>query len=163
MRNLEDIDEEFNNFMYRVNEVSNIVKKLSSKDKQLQDIGNLEADKYLKEGEKTFLENIDEEKVKLKIKSDKSVINWEALKKDEGDSNTMSQGEQKLCFCMLLFSTYSIIAEAFMAEVSRDADKRYKDKLVRKEKSETFKKQATLAFRRGDYERALTCYNKVRK
>lgn len=50
-----------------------------------------------------------------------------------------------------------------MEEVSRDADRRYKEKLIRKEKSETFKKQATLAFRRGDYERALTCYNKVSK
>lgn len=49
-----------------------------------------------------------------------------------------------------------------MAEVSRDADRRYKDKLIRKEKSDTCKKQATLAFRRGDYEKALTCYNKVR-
>lgn len=51
--------------------------------------------------------------------------------------------------------------EAFMEEVSRDADMRYKDRLVRKEKMETFKKQAGLAFRRGEYERALICYTKV--
>ncbi|KAI4454859.1 phosphoenolpyruvate synthase-related [Holotrichia oblita] len=51
--------------------------------------------------------------------------------------------------------------EAFMEEVSKDADRRYKDKLVRKEKMETFKKQASLAFRRGEYERALNCYNKA--
>lgn len=48
-----------------------------------------------------------------------------------------------------------------MEQVSKDADKRYKDKLIRKEKSETFKKQGMLAFRRGEYEKALTCYNKA--
>lgn len=93
MKNLEDIDEEFNNFMYRVNEVSDIVKKLSSNDEKLQRIGNLEAEKYLKESNQTLLENIDdEENVKLKIKTDKSLINWNALKKNDEDPNTMSQG-----------------------------------------------------------------------
>lgn len=48
-----------------------------------------------------------------------------------------------------------------MEEVSKDADRRYKNKLIRKEKCETFKKQAMLAFRRGEYERALNCYIKV--
>lgn len=48
-----------------------------------------------------------------------------------------------------------------MEQISKDADRRYRDKLVRKEKSETFRKQGTLAFRRGEYERALTCYNKA--
>lgn len=55
-----------------------------------------------------------------------------------------------------------LLLESFMEEVSKDAEKRYKDKLVRTEKMETFKKQATLAFRRGEYERALVLYNKVR-
>jgi hypothetical protein len=54
------------------------------------------------------------------------------------------------------------VIETFMEEVSKDADRRYKDKLRRKERMETFKKQATLAFRRGEYERALSCYNKVK-
>lgn len=48
-----------------------------------------------------------------------------------------------------------------MEQISKDADRRYRDKLVRKEKSETFRKQGTLAFRRGEYERALTYYNKA--
>lgn len=48
-----------------------------------------------------------------------------------------------------------------MDEVSKDADRRYKNKLVRKEKCETFKKQAKLAFGRAEYEKALNCYNKV--
>ena len=51
--------------------------------------------------------------------------------------------------------------ETFMEEVSKDADRRYKNKLRRREKMETFKKQATLAFRRGEYEKALSLYDKV--
>lgn len=91
LKNLEELNEEFNNFMHRVTEVTNIVKKLSSNDKTMQDIGTLEADSYLKEKDTTLMEKIDEENVKLKIKADKSVINWKALKKNE-DPNTMSQG-----------------------------------------------------------------------
>lgn len=49
-----------------------------------------------------------------------------------------------------------------MADISKDADKRYKDKLIRTERMETFKKQATLAFKRGEYVKALTLYDKVR-
>lgn len=48
-----------------------------------------------------------------------------------------------------------------MEQVSKDADKRYKDKLIRKEKAETFRTRATKAFRRGEYEKALTLYDKV--
>lgn len=55
------------------------------------------------------------------------------------------------------------ITESFMAEVSRDADRRYREKMIRTEKMETFKKQATLAFRRGQFESALTLYDKVSK
>lgn len=91
-RNLEELDEEFNNFMHRVAEITNIVKKLSSGDKTLQDIGTLEADNYLKEKDTTLLESIDAENVKLKVKSDKSMINWKALKKND-DPNAMSQGK----------------------------------------------------------------------
>lgn len=48
-----------------------------------------------------------------------------------------------------------------MSQISRDAEQRHKNKLIRREKCETFKKQAALAFRRGEFEKALSCYNKV--
>lgn len=51
--------------------------------------------------------------------------------------------------------------ESFKNEVERDAQRRYQDKKVRREKSDTLKVQGNKAFRRGEYERALTCYNKV--
>ncbi|GJQ79830.1 hypothetical protein Trydic_g23294 [Trypoxylus dichotomus] len=141
MQDLGKFDEEFTNFMHRVNEVNKIVKKLNSTDKNLQNIAILEADQYLKEADSSLLEQINEENVKLKIKSDRTVINKGALLKNE-NPDTMSQ-------------------EAFMNEVAKDADRRYKNKLVRKERMETFKKQGNLAFRRGEYERALNCYNKA--
>lgn len=48
-----------------------------------------------------------------------------------------------------------------MKSVSKDAEQREKDRKIRKEKSETFRTQATKAFRRREFERALTLYDKV--
>ncbi|CAG9834609.1 unnamed protein product [Diabrotica balteata] len=133
-------DEEFNNFMIKVSEVNGIVQKLASKDKQIQEIGNIEAQRYLKDNDGQNL-NIDDN-VDLKVKNDRTLINKKLLEHEQKDPNTMSQ-------------------EAFMKEVEKDSNLRYKDKMVRKEKMETFKKQATLAFRRGEFEKALTLYNKA--
>ncbi|CAH1979489.1 unnamed protein product [Acanthoscelides obtectus] len=136
------LEEEFNNFMYKVNEVSNIMKKLTSDDEREQEIGDLEAKKYLGEDNEKVLENINEEEIVLSVKSNKTVLNKNICRKESKDKTTMSQ-------------------EAFMNEVSKDAERRYQDKMIRKEKMETFKKRATLAFRRGEYEKALTLYNKA--
>lgn len=51
--------------------------------------------------------------------------------------------------------------EAFKAAVSKDVEERRKDRQIRKEKSETLRVQAQKAFRRGEFERALCCYEKV--
>lgn len=48
-----------------------------------------------------------------------------------------------------------------MAEVSKDAEKRAQERKIRREKADTFKTQAEKAFRRGEYEKALSCYNKA--
>ncbi|XP_050293835.1 tetratricopeptide repeat protein 12-like [Anthonomus grandis grandis] len=138
---LGNVDEEFNNFLHRVNEVDRIIKKLASKDKNVQKIGDLEAKKYL--GEETVTEHLDEERIDMKVTSDKTMFNKQALKaEDSKNPNEMSK-------------------ESFMAEVEKDADRRYKDRLVRTEKMETFKKQATLAFRRAEFEKALVLYTKA--
>ncbi|KAK5638115.1 hypothetical protein RI129_012410 [Pyrocoelia pectoralis] len=141
-RNLDDKNEEFNNFMHRVNEVSNIVHKLGSNDPALREIGSKEADQYLNNEKSVLYENICEETVKLKITHDRTVINNKALRCETLDDNTMSQ-------------------EAFMNEISRDADKRYQDRLIRQEKADTLKVRATKAFRRGEYEKAVMLYTKA--
>lgn len=92
MEKLDQIDEEFNNFMHRVTEVGNIVKKLSSQNKDLQEIGTLEADRFLKDSDKTLYEKIDEQNVNLKVKCDRTIINKKALMKQE-DQATTSQGK----------------------------------------------------------------------
>ena len=51
--------------------------------------------------------------------------------------------------------------ESWMAEVSKDAEKRYQDKKIRREKADTLKTQAIKAFRRQEYDRALSCYNRA--
>ncbi|CAG9853580.1 unnamed protein product [Phyllotreta striolata] len=138
-------DEEFNNFMVKVNEVNRIVGKMASKDKAEAEMGDIEAQRYLNEPNeemKKIIEKIDDGTIELKIRNDRTVINKKAFEEISSDPNTMSQ-------------------EAFMREVERDANQRYEEKLVRREKMETLKKQATLAFRRGEYEKALTLYNKA--
>lgn len=92
MTNSDHIDEEFNNFMYKVTEVSEIVKKLGSTDEKLQQIGTLEADRFLNNSKSTQLENIEENNVILTVKENRSVINKKALLKDDGNRDTMSQG-----------------------------------------------------------------------
>lgn len=51
--------------------------------------------------------------------------------------------------------------EAWMAEVSKDAEKRYQDRKVRRERADTLKTQAIKAFRRQEYDKALSCYNRA--
>lgn len=50
---------------------------------------------------------------------------------------------------------------AWMAEVSKDAERRALDRKIRKEKADTLKTQAMKAFRRQEYDRALSCYNRA--
>lgn len=87
-----EVSEEFNNFLHRVNDVSSIIKKLTSTNKELQEIGTLEADRYLKDTDSTYSDSIDEENVKTFVKHNKTVINKKALQKDDNDPGAMSRG-----------------------------------------------------------------------
>ncbi|KAJ3652205.1 hypothetical protein Zmor_018190 [Zophobas morio] len=137
----EPFSEEFNNFMYKVNQVSSIIHKLASNEKNVQEIGELEAKHYLGESNEEKSVILNEDTIDIKIKNDRTVINRKALLREDNPETQST--------------------ETFMEEVSKDADRRYKNKLRRREKMETFKKQATLAFRRGEYEKALSLYDKA--
>uniref|UniRef100_A0A6P7HCQ5 Uncharacterized protein LOC114349224 n=1 Tax=Diabrotica virgifera virgifera TaxID=50390 RepID=A0A6P7HCQ5_DIAVI len=82
-------DEEFNNFMVKVSEVNNIVQKLASKDKQIQEIGNIEAQRYLNDDGQNL--NVDDN-VELKVKNARTLINKKVLENEQKDPNSMSQG-----------------------------------------------------------------------
>lgn len=96
--NFEDKNEEFNNFMHRVTEVSNIVHKLSCQDKELQEIGTVEAERYLNGQKKGLEKEIDEDLVEVRIKSDRTVLNRKAFKeeKEKVKEENMSQGKKEM-------------------------------------------------------------------
>lgn len=51
--------------------------------------------------------------------------------------------------------------DVWMAEMSKDADRRAEDRKIRREKADTLKTRAVKAFRREEYDKALSCYNKA--
>lgn len=59
------------------------------------------------------------------------------------------------------FSQGEVDKDAWMVEMGKDADKRALDRKIRQEKADTLKTQATKAFRREEYEKALSCYNRA--
>ncbi|KAF9814098.1 hypothetical protein SFRURICE_000093 [Spodoptera frugiperda] len=132
-----ELDEEFNNFMKKVGEVSSLVKDMAGGDKAKAEAAKALADQYL-DG-KVILDD----DVKLKVKQNRTLINQKAFlnlgKKDEGEMDK----------------------ESWMAEVSKDAEKRYQDRKVRRERADTLKTQAIKAFRRDEFDRALSCYNRA--
>ncbi|CAH2071704.1 unnamed protein product, partial [Iphiclides podalirius] len=132
-----ELNEEWNNFMKRIGEVSNLVRDIASGDKEKSDAASALAEQYL-EGK-----IITDENAEMKIKEDRTVINRKALE------NIGHNESGEMC------------REAWMAEVSKDAERRFQDRKVRRERMETLKTQATKAFRRGEYEKALSCYNRA--
>ncbi|KAJ8727405.1 hypothetical protein PYW07_001524 [Mythimna separata] len=132
-----ELNEEFNNFMQRVSEVSKLVTDMGSGDKEKAEAAKLLADQYL--GGKVIID----EDLKLTVKQDRTLINEKAFE----NLTSRDVGEMD--------------KDAWMAEVSKDAEKRYQDKKVRRERADTLKTQAIKAFRRQEYDRALSCYNKA--
>lgn len=51
--------------------------------------------------------------------------------------------------------------DVWMAEMSKDAEKRALDRKIRREKADTLNTQAIKAFRREEYDKALSCYNRA--
>ncbi|CAG4991586.1 unnamed protein product [Parnassius apollo] len=132
-----ELNEEWSNFMKRIGEVSNIIKDLASGDKERADAATVLADQYL-EGKV-----ITDDKIVMKLKDDRTIINknaFESLQKND---------------------TGEICKDAWMAEMSKDAEKRAEDRKIRREKADTLNTQAIKAFRRGEYDKALSCYNRA--
>ncbi|XP_026671681.1 tetratricopeptide repeat protein 12-like [Ceratina calcarata] len=128
-------EEEFQNFMQRVNEVEKIVKKLASSDPEEQIHGQVLADEILESRpEQTICENTE-----LKIKTDRTVINKCLV--DENPERTSQ--------------------EVFMKNVEKDAKQRSEDRKIRNERAETLKTIGNGAFKEGNYEKAVTYYSKA--
>ncbi|XP_050343604.1 RNA polymerase II-associated protein 3 [Nymphalis io] len=132
-----ELNEEWNNFMKRIGEVSTLVRDLASGDKIKSEAAKAIADQYL-EGKIVV-----DEDVKMTIKENRTLINQKAFETFKNND------------------TGEIDKDAWMAEVSKDAERRALDKKIRQEKADTLKTQAVKAFRRGEYDRALSCYNRA--
>ncbi|XP_063533007.1 tetratricopeptide repeat protein 12-like [Cydia strobilella] len=130
-----ELNEEWNNFVKRIGEVSGLVKDMASGDKAKSDAASALADQYLQG------KVIVDEDVEMKVKCDRTVINKKAFRSME------NEGEMD--------------KDAWMAEVSKDAEMRFQDRKVRRERADTLKTQAVKAFNRGEYEKALSCYNRA--
>ncbi|XP_030030615.2 tetratricopeptide repeat protein 12 [Manduca sexta] len=132
-----ELNEEWNNFTKRIGEVSNIVRDMASGDKERADAAQALADQYLSG------KVIVDEDMKMNVKENRTVINYKGFQSLDNKN------------------TDEIDKDAWMAEVSKDAEKRALDRKIRREKADTLKTQATKAFRRGEYDRALSYYNRA--
>lgn len=79
-----ELNEEWNNFMKRIGEVSNLVKDMASGDKERAEAAKIVADKFL-EGKMIL-----EDDIKMVVKEDRTVINENAFK-TMGKKDTVSE------------------------------------------------------------------------
>uniref|UniRef100_A0A1B6E4P6 Uncharacterized protein n=1 Tax=Clastoptera arizonana TaxID=38151 RepID=A0A1B6E4P6_9HEMI len=135
-------EEEFNNFLLKVNEIGSIIKGLTSNDKRKSNEALQIADRYLDTSSNN--ENYSVDETSLKIKKNRTVINQKAFDSlnEPKDSSQMSQ-------------------ECFMSSVEQDIKQRAEDRRLRKQVADGFKTRAIKAFRNKEYEKALILYNKA--
>lgn len=139
---------ELDNFLSKVDEVTQIIQGLASDNPTLQEKALRKADiligKDSGENNNEF-NNINEEKeagagTAYKVTSNRSVINKVAP--DDVGQGDMSQA-------------------AFMRCVEKDAAERARDRKERKEHSDEFRKYGNIAFRKQNWAEALDNFNKV--
>ncbi|XP_066596090.1 tetratricopeptide repeat protein 12-like [Prorops nasuta] len=129
-------DEEFENFLQRVNQVEKAIKKMSSHDKEEQKCGEILAEEILQNNKEKEIGEITE----LKIKSERTIIN--KYPSNTPASNVTDQ-------------------EVFKRSVEKDAKERAENRKIRNERAETLKVIANKAFKDENYEKAITYYDKA--
>jgi len=133
-------DEELENFLGQVDQVSEIIRGLTSNDTKEQEKALRKADILIREeGDGP---DIDPDNVKCVVTQNRTVIN--KVKEDGDTKGDMSQ-------------------EAFMKAVEKDANERTEKKKIRKEQSDAFRKKGNKMFREKDYAGALFNYNEAIK
>ncbi|CAB3372463.1 Hypothetical predicted protein [Cloeon dipterum] len=136
---LQTNDEDFEEFLTKVDTVGDLVKKL--KEASTADEVNSaahKADAYLK-----------------KQQSERTKIN--SKNNSEGEASTKDVLDNRKESTLL----HTMSPEEFMKTVTEDAKKRSAEKRDRKAASDVFKKEANVAFRSGDYVKALLLYNRA--
>ncbi|XP_068152658.1 tetratricopeptide repeat protein 12 [Drosophila tropicalis] len=89
-----------------------------------------------------FFENLDVDRVQLKVRENRTLINKREEDSSTGQTNTMDQ-------------------QSFMQQVERDANERAQAKEQREYKAELQRSQGNEAFRIASYEKAIVHYTKA--
>ncbi|XP_055708360.1 tetratricopeptide repeat protein 12 [Phlebotomus papatasi] len=132
-------DEEFGAFESKVDEVMNILKFMSSDDIQDQQVGISMADRYLG-NDKKHLDSVNIDNFIVKVKEDRTVIN------NTTNEETSAIAQDK---------------HAFMASMEKDAGRRYAERKERESLAQNLRKLGNAAFRKEEYEKAISMYSKA--
>ncbi|XP_062542011.1 tetratricopeptide repeat protein 12-like [Armigeres subalbatus] len=133
-------EEDFEASLSKVDEVMKILNMMTSGDKSKEEMGVAFADQYLGEDKKD-LEKINVDNFIVRVNQERTVIN-----KSSEDSLDKPMMADKF---------------AFMAEVERDAARRASERKEREQTAQGLRRAGNRAFRKGEYEKAISMYTKA--
>uniref|UniRef100_A0A336MUF6 CSON004205 protein n=1 Tax=Culicoides sonorensis TaxID=179676 RepID=A0A336MUF6_CULSO len=137
-------EEELRGFEARVDEVMGILNMMQSNVKKDSEAAMEMADKFL--NGTPGIQDINIDDCIVRVTQDRTVINKSAChSKDSPEQDGPQTMDQK----------------AFMSVVEADAKKRFKERKEREKVAQGLRKAGNQAFRNGEYEKAINCYNKA--
>lgn len=137
-------EQELKGFEAKVDSVMSILKMMASDTKQESDKGMDMADIFLNGTQNNSEINIED--CIVRVTQDRTVINKKAIE-DEDESKKVDNA--------------SMDQRAFMAAIEADANKRFKERKEREKIAQGLRKAGNQAFRNGEYEQAISFYNKA--
>ncbi|XP_055612614.1 tetratricopeptide repeat protein 12-like [Uranotaenia lowii] len=131
-------DENFEASMGKVDEVMRILSMMTSGEKDKEQMGMAFAEKLLGEDKKQ-LESIDVDNFIVRVNQERTVVN----KRDDDSLDKPTTDKF-----------------AFMAEMERDAARRAAERKEREQTAQGLRSAGNRAFRKGEYEKAISLYTK---
>ncbi|GAB0100220.1 tetratricopeptide repeat protein 12 [Sergentomyia squamirostris] len=147
-------DKDFSDFASKVDEVMNILKYMSSDDVKQQKVGMTKTDKYLG-NDKKHLDSVNIDNFIVKVKEDRTVINTGTICNGVVKSSEIYHEQDE---------APPAIAQdkhAFMASLEKDAARRYAERKERESIAQNLRKLGNAAFRKAEYEQAISMYSKA--
>lgn len=141
---LSEDEEELKGFEAKVDHVMSILSMMASDVKSDNENGMEMADKFLHGTQN--IEDMNIEDCIVRVTKDRSVINKKAFEGSDDDANHSNAPTDQ---------------RAFMAAIEADANKRFKERKEREKIAQGLRKAGNQAFRNGEYEQAISFYNKA--
>ncbi|XP_055620585.1 tetratricopeptide repeat protein 12 [Toxorhynchites rutilus septentrionalis] len=132
-------DEDFDASMNKVDEVMKILSMMTSGDKNKEQMGLAFADRFLGTDKQAAAEKIDVNNFIVRVNQERTVVN----KKDDSMDKPMAD------------------KFAFMADIERDAARRASERKEREQVAQGLRRAGNRAFRREEYEKAISMYTKA--